>query len=72
MSSVSVRRPELSRGLLALLFAVFFLANGGLGLWVSLTAQPAHVNALSAVVFVFGLIALVGAVQQFVRARDNG
>ena len=71
MSAASLRQPEVSRGLLALLFAVFFLFNGGAGLWVSLTAHPAHVNALSAVVSVFGLIALGGAVQQFVRVREK-
>ena len=62
-------QPHGGRALLALLFATAFLANGGLGLWVSLTAQPAHVNGLSAVVFTFGLIALAGAVQQFRLAR---
>ena len=55
-----LKQPETGRALLALLFAAAFLANGGAGLWVSLTATPAHVNGLSAVVTVFGLIALGG------------
>ncbi|MGC1303259.1 MAG: hypothetical protein WA840_12890 [Caulobacteraceae bacterium] len=66
---MSLKQPHISRALMALLFAVAFLANGGVGLWISLTAVPPHVNGMSAVVFVFGLIALAGSVQQFLRAR---
>jgi hypothetical protein len=64
------KQPQASRILLALLFAVAFLANGGLGLWVGLTGpQPHVVNGMSAVVFVFGLVALAGAVSQFLQMR---
>ncbi len=59
------RQPHASRALLAGLFAAAFLANGGLGLWVSLTARPSHVNGMSAVIFVFGLVAAAAATQQF-------
>ena len=65
-------QPHGGRALLALLFAVAFLANGCLGLWVGLTSPAPHVNGLSAVVSVFGLIALAGAIQQFRLARREG
>lgn len=64
-----LKQPETGRALLALLFAAAFLANGCAGLWVSLTDTPAHVNGLSAVVTVFGLIALAAAVQQLLHMR---
>jgi uncharacterized membrane protein HdeD (DUF308 family) len=66
---VSLKQPHLSRALLALLFAVAFLGNGVVGLCISLSAAPPHVNGLSAVVSLFGLIALAAAVQQLIRAR---
>lgn len=65
------KQPQASRILLALLFTVAFLANGGLGLWVGLTAPQQHVNGMSAVVFVFGLVALAGAVSQFLQMRRS-
>ena len=65
------KRPEASRALLALLFAAAFLANGGIALYVNLTGPPPHVNGLSAVVFVFGLIALTAAVQQLLKLRGE-
>ncbi len=61
------KQPYAGRMTLALIFAVAFLINGGLGLGVGLTATPSHVNGMSAVVSVFGLTALVVAVQQFLR-----
>jgi hypothetical protein len=64
------KRPEASRALLALLFAVAFLANGGLGLWVNLTAPVPRVMGMSVVITLFGLIALAGAVQQALKLRD--
>ena len=64
-------QPYAGRAVLALIFAVAFLANGGVGLWISLTAAPPHVNGLSAVVVVFGLIALAGAVRQVRRLRQG-
>jgi hypothetical protein len=63
------KQPQASRMLLALLFAVAFLANGGVGLWVGLTGPEPHVNGMSAVVFAFGLVALGGAVSQFLQMR---
>ena len=65
------KRPEASRALLALLFAAAFLANGGIGLWVNLATPHPAVNGMSAVVFVFGLIALGAAVQQLLKLRDG-
>lgn len=65
------KQPHASRILLALLFAVAFLANGGLGLWVGLSGPQPHVNGMSAVVFVFGLVALAGAVSQFLQMRRH-
>ncbi len=65
------KRPEASRALLALLFAVFFLANGGLGLWANLSAPVPHVMGMSVVITVFGLIALAGAVHQALKARER-
>jgi uncharacterized membrane protein YbhN (UPF0104 family) len=65
------KRPEASRALLALLFAVAFLANGGIGLYVNLATAHPQVNGLSAVVFIFGLIALAAAVQQLLKLRDG-
>ena len=61
---MSWRQPYAGRLILALIFAVAFLINGGLGLGVGLTATPSHVNGLSAVVCVFGLIALAAAARQ--------
>ena len=58
--------------MLALLFAVAFLANGGIGLWVNLATPHPAVNGMSAVVLVFGLIALGAAVQQLLKLRDPG
>jgi hypothetical protein len=63
------KQPQASRILLALLFAVAFLANGGLGLWVGLEGPQPHVTGMSVVVFVFGLVALAGAVSQFLQMR---
>ncbi len=68
---MSWKQPYAGRMTLALIFAVAFLINGGLGLGIGLTATPSHVNGMSAVVFVFGLIALGGAVQQALRARHD-
>ena len=65
------RQPYSGRIILALVFAVAFLINGGLGLGVGLSATPSHVNGLSAVVFVFGLMALAAAVQQLIQARRS-
>ena len=65
------KRPEASRALLALLFAAAFLANGGVAIYVNATAPEPHVNVFSAVIFVFGLIALAAAVQQLLRLRDR-
>ena len=65
------KRPEASRALLALLFAAAFLANGGVAIYVNATAREPHVNVFSAVIFVFGLIALAAAVQQLLRLRDR-
>ena len=61
------RQPYSGRIILALVFAVAFLLNGGLGLGVGLTAPQPHVNGMSAVVFVFGLASLVTAIVQFVH-----
>ena len=69
---MSWKQPYSGRIILSLVFATAFLINGGLGLGVGLTSTPAHVNGLSAVVFVFGLIALGGAVQQALKLRDGG
>ncbi len=66
------KRPEASRALLALLFAAAFLVNGGLALYVNLTGPQPHVNGLSAVVSLFGLVALAAAVQQLLKLRDPG
>ena len=63
------KRPEASRALLALLFAVAFLANGGLGLWVNLSGPVRHVMGMSVAITLFGLIALAAAVQQALRLR---
>jgi hypothetical protein len=65
------RQPQLSRGLMALIFAVGFLVNGGLGLWAGLSASPQHVTGLAVAVSVMGVIALAGAVQQFAKARGG-
>ncbi len=65
------RQPYSGRIILSLVFAVAFLINGGLGLGVGLTATPSHVNGMSAVVFVFGLIALGAAVRQAIKARTE-
>jgi succinate dehydrogenase/fumarate reductase cytochrome b subunit len=65
------KRPEASRALLALMFAAAFLLNGGIGLWVNLNNAHPAVNAMSAVVFVFGLIALARAVQQALKLRGG-
>ena len=62
---MSWKQPYSGRIILALVFAVAFLINGGLGLGVGLSDTPAHVNGMSAVVFVFGLGALATAVVQF-------
>ena len=64
---MSWKQPYSGRVILSLVFATAFLINGGLGLGVGLTATPSHVNGMSAVVFVFGLCALVTAVVQFVH-----
>ena len=64
---MSWRQPYSGRFILSLVFAVAFLINGGLGLAVSLSATPAHVNGMSAVIFAFGLGALVTAVVQVVH-----
>ena len=61
------KQPELSRALLALLFAAAFLANGGLGLWAGLSVH--HVAGLTIAVLIMGMVALAGAVQQFAKAR---
>jgi len=63
------KQPQASRALLALLFGAAFLANGGLGLWVGLSAPGPHVNGMSAVIFAFGLIALAAAAFQFLQMR---
>ena len=65
------KQPYSGRIILSLVFAVAFLINGGLGLGVGLSATPSHVNGLSAVVFVFGLMALAAAVQQLIKARRS-
>jgi hypothetical protein len=65
------KQPQVSRACMALIFAVGFLTNGGLGLWVGLSATPQHVTGLSIAVTVMGLIALAGAVQQFAKAREG-
>ena len=65
------KQPYTGRMTLALMFAVAFLINGGLGLGVGLTSTPSHVNGLSAVVFVFGLSALAVAVQQLLKLRGE-
>ena len=64
---MSWKQPYSGRIILSLVFATAFLINGGLGLGVGLNATPSHVNGMSAVVFVFGLCALVTAVVQFVH-----
>ncbi len=69
---MSWRQPYSGRIILALVFAVAFLINGGLGLGVGLTATPSHVNGLSAVVFVFGLASLATAIVQFVHMLRPG
>ena len=61
------RQPYSGRIILSLVFAVAFLINGGLGLGVGLTSRPSHVNGMSAVVFVFGVCAVVTALVQFVH-----
>ena len=63
------KQPYSGRIILSLVFAVAFLINGGLGLGVALTSRPSHVNGMSAVIFVFGLCALVTAVVQFVHMQ---
>ena len=65
------KQPYSGRIILSLVFAVAFLINGGLGLGVGLSSTPRHVNGLSAVVFVFGLIALGAAVQQAIKAKTG-
>ena len=69
---MSWKQPYSGRIILALVFAVAFLINGGLGLGVSLTSTPAHVNGMSAVVFVFGLASLATAIVQFVHMLRPG
>ena len=66
------KQPYSGRITLALVFAAAFLINGGLGLGVGLTSNPSHVNGMSAVVFVFGLCALVMAIVQFVHMLKPG
>ena len=69
---MSWKQPYSGRIILALVFAVAFLINGGLGLGVGLTATPSHVNGMSAVVFVFGLASLATAIVQFVHMLRPG
>ena len=64
---MSWKQPYSGRFILSLVFATAFLINGGLGLGVGLTSTPAHVNGMSAVIFVFGLASLVTAIVQFVH-----
>ena len=66
---MSWKQPYSGRIILSLVFATAFLINGGLGLGVGLTSTPSHVNGMSAVVFVFGLCALVTAVVQFIHMQ---
>ena len=66
---MSWKQPYSGRIILALVFAVAFLINGGLGLGVGLTSTPSHVNGMSAVVFVFGLASLVTVIVQFVHMQ---
>ena len=61
------KQPYSGRIILSLVFAAAFLINGVLGLGVGLTSKPSHVNGMSAVVFVFGLCAMVTAIVQFVH-----
>ncbi len=65
------KQPQSSRALLALLFAAAFLGNGGLGLWVGLSGPQPHLNGMSVVIFVFGLVALAAAVSQFLQMRRH-
>ena len=69
---MSWKQPYSGRIILSLVFATAFLINGGLGLGIGLSSRPSHVNGLSAVVFVFGLISLGVAVQQALKARARG
>ena len=69
---MSWKQPYSGRIILSLVFAVAFLINGGLGLAVGLSDTPAHVNGMSAVVFVFGLASLVTAIVQFVHMLRPG
>ena len=64
---MSWKQPYSGRFILSLVFATAFLINGGLGLCVGLTSTPAHVNGMSAVIFVFGLASLVTAIVQLVH-----
>lgn len=64
---MSWRQPYSGRIILALVFAVAFLLNGGLGLYVGLSAPHPHVNGMSAVVCTFGVASLVAAIVQFVH-----
>ncbi len=66
------KQPYSGRIILSLVFAVAFLINGGLGLGVGLTAMPAHVNGMSAVVFVFGLASSATAIVQFIQMQRPG
>ena len=69
---MSWKQPYSGRFILSLVFATAFLINGGLGLGIGLTTTPAHVNGLSAVVFAFGLGALVTAVLQLLHMLRPG
>ena len=69
---MSWKQPYSGRIILSLVFATAFLINGGLGLGVGLTSAPAHVNGMSAVVFIFGLASLATAIVQFIQMQRPG